>query len=210
MFLFSRGVTLTGGPRASLSWAAQITDYVRAHSSLDLMAWTADFGHPLGTVVWNALADDQAGLAAAATELATQDAFLDLVEAGTALIAAPGEDDLVQLVHGSASGEPPAVGSVALVTTATMEVSRVADVMGWSVDMAQHVESLTGNPVTVWSSVYGVMGRMSWIDVFSDVATMEKSTDTINADAGYLERLTATGELFLPGTGHVGRYTRFA
>ncbi len=210
MYLFSRGITLTGGPRKSLSWAAQITGYARANSSLDLMAWTADFGHPLGTVVWNALAEDQAGLAAAATELAAQEAFLDLIEAGSDLIAAPGEDGLVQLVHGSPSGEPPAIGSVATVTTATMEVSRVADAMAWSVDIAQHVEGISGNPVTVWSNVYGLMGQMSWIDVFSDLATLEKSTDAINADAGYLERLAATGELFLPGSGHVGRYTRFA
>ena len=209
MYLFSRVLTLTGSPRQSMPWVTKITEYVNANGSMDFTAWMADFGYPVGTVAWNALAESQAALAEGAMALAGQDGYLDLVEAAADMVAAPGEDALRELVHGSPS-EPPALGSVAQVTTATVALDRAADAMAWSVEMAQHVEKVTGNPTSFWSSVYGQMGEVGWIGVVDDAAAADASRAAINGDAEYIERLKATADLFIPGSGHVARFTRIA
>lgn len=209
MYLFSRALTLGGSPRQTLPWVVEITEYVNANSPLDFTAWVADFGHPVGTVAWNTLAESQSLLAEGAMALAGQDGYLDLVEAAANMATAPGEDALRELVHGSPS-EPPAIGSVAQVTTATMVVDKVADAMAWSVDMAEQVEKATGNPTSVWSSAYGQMGEVSWIGVVDGPAAADAARTALNGDAGYMERLKATGELFIPGSGHVARFTRIA
>ncbi len=71
-----------------------------------------------------------------------------------------------------------------MVTTATVVVERVADAMAWSVDMATHVEKVTGKPASVWSSVYGQMGEIGWIGVVDDCRGRDASGDAINGDAG--------------------------
>jgi hypothetical protein len=207
MFLYSRAITLGGSPRRMLPWVAQITDHVNANSTLDVSAWTADFGQPIGTVVWNCMLDSQAALADAASALAGQDGYLDLVDAAADMVLAPAQDSLARLVHGEPS-EPPPVGSVAMVTEATAVVDRIADTMGWSVDIAQHVEHVTGTPVSVWSNVYGQMGRIAFISVSPDVAALDASDALVSADVGYVDRLAKSAGLWVEGSGHVARYTR--
>jgi hypothetical protein len=209
MFLFSRAITLSGSPRQALPWVAQMTEYVNANSSLDVSAWTVDFGAPLGTVAWTAVIEDQATLAEAAWGLAGQDGYMDLIEAAADLVAAPGEDSLAGLVHGSPS-EPPSVGSVALSTTAHAVVDRIADTLAWSVEIAEYVEGVTGSPVSVWSSTYGQMGQIAFISVLPDVAALDANQAKTNGDPGYLERLSKSAGLWLDGSGHVARYTRIA
>ena len=207
MFLYSRGLTLGGSPRQSLPWVAQITQYVNANSTLDLSAWNADFGQPIGTVVWNCMVESQAALADAAMSLAGQDGYLDLVEAAADLVLAPAEDQLASLDHGEIT-EPPAVGNVALVTEASAVVDRIGDTLAWSVDIAQHVESVTGNPVSVWSNLYGQMGRIAFISVVPDAAGMDAGQAATSADTGYFDRLAKSAGLWVEGSGHVARYTR--
>jgi hypothetical protein len=209
MFLYSRGLALGGSPRQSLPWAAQITEYVNANSALDVSLWNADFGQPIGTVVWNCMVESQAALHDAAMSLAGQDGYLDLVEAASDMVLAPAEDMLASLVSGEIT-EPPGVGSVALVTEATAVVDRIGDTLAWSVDMAQYVESVTGNAVSVWSNLYGQMGRMAFISVVPDMATMDAGQAATNADPGYFDRLAKSAGLWVDASGHVARYTRIA
>jgi hypothetical protein len=207
MFLFSRALTLTGSPRRSWPWVAQMTEYVNANSSLGVAAWNTDFGHPVGTIVWNCLLEDQTQLAEASAALAGQDGYLDLIESAADLVAAPAQDSLASLVHGAPS-EPPAVGSVALVTEATAVVDRIADTLAWSVEIAGHIEGVTGTPMSVWSRTYGQMGDIAFIAVHPDVASLEAAMTTNNGDAGYFDRLAKSEGLWLPGSGRTARYTR--
>ncbi len=209
MFLYTRGVTLRGSPRQVLPWVSQITEYVNSKTSLGVTAWNADFGHPIGTIVWNALVESQAALSAETSQLLGDEGYADLLEAASDLVAAPGEDGLARLVHGSPS-EPPALGSVAMVTSAHAIVDRIGDTLAWSVDIAQHVESVTGSPISVWSSVYGQMGEMAFIGVNNDPAALDASDEAISTDDGYYERLHKSAGLWVEGSGHVARYTRIA
>jgi hypothetical protein len=123
----------------------------------------ATYGYPLGTLAWTASSSPRA-LAAATAGLLADDGYYDLIEQAADLIDQPGEDLLRQLVHGE-PGEPPPVGAVATVTTATALVDRMAEAVGWGVEIAQHVTSVTGTPVAVFTHAFGQMGGMTWIGV---------------------------------------------
>ena len=209
MLLFSRVITLTGSPRRSMSWAVEINSYVNDHCDLDVALWSGDFGYPLGTMAWSAAVESEAALAAETAKLVTDDGYFDMVDQAEDLVTEPGQDLLRELVHGE-PGEPPAVGSIATITTATALVDRMVDAVGWAVDIAQHITTVTGAPLSVFTNVYGQMGEITWISARPDLASVETARATLTADADYLGRMPATKELFVPASGHFGRVTRIA
>jgi hypothetical protein len=209
MHQFSRTLTLNGSPRQVMPWVAKITAYVNANSGLDVSCWMFNFGRPIGTVAWSAIVESQAALSAGTADLLADDGYMDLLEEAAPMVAGPGEDRLRTLVHGTPSG-PPAVGSIATVTTATAMVDRMGDALAWSVEIAQHVESVTGSPVMVLTDAFGTMGGVTWIGVAPDAAAADANAAKLQADSAYLDKLTATGPLFIPGSGQVGQLSRIA
>lgn len=207
MLLFSRVVTPTGSPRKVMPWVVDITAYVNANSPLEVTCWAGTFGYPIGTVAWSTFVDSQAALAAATSGLLSQDGYFDRLDAAAELVTTPGQDLLREVVYGSPA-DPPPVGAVAQITTATALVDRLADAVGWAVEIAQHLEGVIGSPIGVLTDVYGTIGGISWIGVVPDAAASDASRAKVAADTSYLGRLVATKDLFIPGSGHVGQVTR--
>ncbi|HEX2782263.1 MAG TPA: hypothetical protein VHN36_01665, partial [Ilumatobacteraceae bacterium] len=58
------------------------------------------------------------------------------------------------------------------------------------------------------TDVYGTMGGITWISVVPDAAASDAARAKVAADPGYIGRLAATKDLFIPGSGHVGQVTR--
>ena len=84
----------------------------------------------------------------------------------------------------------------------------MADAVAWSVEVAQHVEKVTGTPVAFLTDVYGTMGGVAWISVAENAAAADEGRAKLAADPGYLAMITATKDIFIPGSGRVGRLTR--
>ena len=209
MLLFSRVVTPSGSPRKVMPWVADITQYVNANSTLDVTCWAGTFGYPLGTVAWSCFLDSQATLVAATNALMGQAGYLDRLDAAAELVTTPGQDLLREVIYGSPS-DPPPLGAVANITTATALVDRLADAVGWGVEIAQYLEGVTGTSIGVLTDVFGTMGGVAWISVAPDIAAAEVARAKAAADPGYISRLAATKDLFIPGSGHVGQVTRIA
>ncbi len=209
MLLFSRVVTPSGSPRKVMPWVADITQYVNANSTLEVTCWAGTFGYPLGTVAWSCFLDSQATLATATNTLMGQSEYLDRLDAAAELVTTPGQDLLREVIHGSPS-DPPPVGAVGNITTATALVDRLADAVGWGVELAQYLEGVTGTPVGVLTDVFGTLGGITWIAVAPDVAASEAARAKVIADPGYISRLAATKDLFIAGSGHSGQVTRIA
>jgi hypothetical protein len=207
MLRFSRVGTPTGSPRKVMPWVADITAYVNANSPLEVTCWAGTFGYPIGTVAWSCFVDSQATLAAAMNGLLSQDGYLDRLDAAAEFFTTPGQDLLREFVYGSPS-DPPPVGAVAQITTATALVDRLADAVGWAVEIAQHLEGVIGSPIRVLTDVYGTIGGITWMGVATDAAAGDAARAKVGADASYLGRLVATKDLFIPGSGHVGQATR--
>ena len=185
MLLFSRVVTLTGSPRRALPWAMEITSYVNAHSTLPFTCWSGSFGYPLGTMAWSAMVESQAQLAEATGGLLADEGYLDLLDAAADLVTTPGQDLLRQVVYGT-PGDPPPIGAVAAITTATAVVDRMADALGWAVQIAQYVEGVIGTPVGVLTDSFGTMGGIAWIGLQPDLPAAEAAGAKMRGDAGYL------------------------
>jgi hypothetical protein len=207
MLLFSRVVTPVGSPRRALSWAAGMTEYVNAHSDLDVSLWSGTFGYPVGTLVWSTIVESQVALAESTSKLLADDGYFDLIEQAQDMITTAPHDILRELVFGEPS-DPPPIGAVATVTTATALVDRMADAVGWGVEIAQYVTAATGTPVAVLTNVFGQMGELAWIGVQPDLAAAEAARTKLAADADYLARLAPTKDLFLPASGHISQLTR--
>lgn len=208
MLLSSRLVTLVGSPRQVMPWVMDMTAFVNANSPLNATCWMADYGYPLGTVAWSSIVESQAALAAAFAGLGSNDGYMDRVEAAADMVPTPGEDTLRELVYFNPDGPATGPGAVANITTATAVVDRMADAVGWSIEIAQHVEKVTGTPVAFLTDVYGTMGGVAWISVAENAAAADEGRAKIAADADYLKKITATKDLFIPGSGRVGRLTR--
>lgn len=209
MLLFTRLVTLTGSPRKSMSFAVGITEYVNAHGPLPVTCWATTFGRPIGTVGWSTMVESQSALAAATGGLLADPGYLDLLDGAADLVTTPGEDLLREVIYGT-PGESPAIGAVVAITTATAIVDRMADALGWSVEIGQHVESVIGTPVAVLTDVFGTMGGIAWIGVQPDVAAADAARAKLNADGDYLKHIAGSKDLFIPGSGHLSQATRIA
>lgn len=208
MLLHSRIVTFRTSPRKLMPWALGITEYVNTRSSVPVSLWMADYGYPIGTLSWSALLESQAQLAQALEPLAGDDGYHDLLDAAAAMVDTAGQDMLREVVYG-APGEVAPVGSTAIITTATATVECLPEAIGWSIDIAQHLESLTGNGVTVLTNVFGQMGGITWIST-GTLEAGEVARAQSGADATYIGKLAATKELFISGSGHTSRFTRVA
>jgi len=209
MLLFSREVTLSGSYRQVLPWAIGITEYVNGHSPLEVSCWTANFGHPIGTMGWSAVVESEAELAGATAALIGDSGYLDRLEVGADMTTTPGRDVLRSFVHGP-SGDAIPVGAVASVTTATAMVDRLAEAIGWAVEIGAYVEGVVDAPLAVLTDVYGTMGGMAWITVQPDMAAAEAARGKLGADPGYIAKLVESKGVFIPGTGHVAQLTRIA
>jgi hypothetical protein len=192
-----------------MRWSVDITAYVNAHSDLNVTCWSGSFGYPIGTVAWSTMVESQAALAASTGALLADDGYLDMIESAADLVTTPGHDVLRELLYGT-PGDPPAVGSVVAVTTATAMVDRLADALGWAVEIGQHVESVIGSPVGVFTDVFGTMGGVAWIGVQQDAAASDAARAKLNADGDYLKRVAGSKDLFIPGSGHISQAVRVA
>jgi hypothetical protein len=209
MFLFSRVVTLKGGPRKIIPIATTITNHVNSHAPIGSSCWSATFGYPLGTLIWSNRVESKSSFAAATASLLADPGYLDLAEQAEAMSVGPAQDYLREIVHGTPAA-PPALGSVVLQTTATAVIDRMSDAVAWSVEIAQHVEGVTGYPVYVTIDVFGQMGTIGWLGITPDLVASDTARSKVGADSGYVERLGASRGLFIPGSGHVAEATRIA
>ena len=191
-----------------MPWATGITQYVNAHSSLPVTCWTGSFGYPLGTMIWSAMVESEAALAASTGQLLADPAYLDLLESAADLISTPGHDMLREVLYGT-PGDPP-IGALATVTTATAIVDRLGDALGWAVEIAQHVEQVIGTPVGVFTNVFGTMGGIMWMGVAADAAAADAARAKLNADTGYQKLIAGSKDLFINGSGHVRQAIRIA
>jgi hypothetical protein len=210
MHLYSRTVTLTGPPRASMAWAMEITSYVNAHTDKQTALWSSLFGRPIGTLSWVTWVDSIADLQASFAGLADDDGFHELLGAGREFLLAPPEDALRELISGELMAEGPAVGSVSMMTTATVGNGKYEEAITWGAEMAAHVRTVTQLPSLFLRDVFGTFGQVTWIGGAPNAAAADAAMAAINGDLDYLKRIGDVGDLFVEGSGRQMMSTRIA
>jgi len=202
MSLFSRSVLMTGPTAAVSEFALGIREYVTKKIGTEVSLWSMQFGGPVGTMVYSARVDGHAGLQAITAPLVGDTVYEAMLAKGAEFLAGPPEDALREPLDGSSGGDPPPVGAVAVVTTAVIANGKFAEAIGWGLDTAAHATKVSGMPVAFFSDLYGTFGQFTWIGVSPDMAALDAANQKINSDAAYIEKLSAAGDLFVPGAAH--------
>jgi len=210
MYLFSRLATLRGNERRSLAWAVEMSNYVNAHSDHTVTLWRADFGYPVGTVAWSTWVDSLAALNEGFAQLADDDGYHDLVDAGLELIPEPPHDVLRRAVFGEPGTEPPPPGAVTSVTTAVVANGKYAEATAWGIEMAELVQQITSQATMFLVDAYGTFGQVTWLSGAPDLATADAGGEAVQANPDYIKRLSDVGDLFVPGSGQQRLVTRIA
>ena len=201
MDLFSRSVLLTGAPTAYMAYTTEMRAYASDKLGQEIALWSVAFGAPRGSMTYTARVDGLAGVQSMNATMLGDAEYMAKLATGATMGGGAAEDSLMQPLHGE-MGDPPPVGSVATVTTAIVGNGAYADAIGWGIEMAQLVESITGTPSVFGMSAFGTFGQVAWISVSADAAAADASGRAVNANADYMGRLSAVGDLFVPASGH--------
>jgi hypothetical protein len=210
MKLFSRRVQMSGPPAEIMQYSTEMCAYVTEKVGREVALWNGLFGGPIGTMLYATRVEGIADLRSATEGLLADPEYHAKIAAAADLIAAPSEDSLGTAIHGEIGDQSPPVGSYAAVTTAQIATGRYADAIGWAVEVAQQVESVTGMGVAVLTNSYGPFGTLNWISVSPDAAGVDAANDAIAGDEGYMQMLAGTGGLFVEGSGNQALITRVA
>lgn len=209
MQLFTRQL-MTAGPNAEIAaWATEMAGAASDKMGTEVALWAAAFGAPVGAIAFTARVDGIADLMAKAAPLADDADYQAKLAKGADIVVGPPQDSLATPLHGDL-GDPPPVGSMAAVTNVVIANGQYAEAVGWGIDVAEHVTSLTGMPVGLMMQEYGTFGQLTWIGIGADAAAIDASAAATNGDAEYIKKLSAAGNLFVPGSGHRSLVTRMA
>ncbi|HEX6660016.1 MAG TPA: hypothetical protein VF065_18120 [Ilumatobacter sp.] len=209
MQLFSRQVQLTGPIAETSAYAADMTAHVTGLIGREVSLWSTVFGAPLGTMTYTLRVDGVADVLAIAAQVQADAEFHAKLAKGADYAVGDAQDRLFQPLNAE-FGDPPPVGSIALVTSAVIANGAYDKAFAWGIDMAQHASSVAGIPTLFVAEQFGSFGSVGWIGVAADGAAIDAGTAALNADADYLKKLGAAGDLFLPGSGHRILSTRVA
>ncbi len=200
MQLFSRVVTLTGSFAESSAWAADMRQFVSDKSGREIGLWSVLFGAPLGTMAYSARVEGLADLQAIGAALLADEGYHAKLASGREFSGGLPVDVISTPIYGEL-GDPPPVGSLAVVTTATIANGAYVDAIAWSVEIAQYVETVTGFRSVFLVDDYGPFGQVRWLASGPDAASSDAAGQKLNADPGYMEKLKAAGTLFAQGSG---------
>jgi hypothetical protein len=209
MDLFSRSVLLTGAPAEYMTYATEMRAYASDKVGQEIALWSVAFGAPRGSMAYTTRVDGLSGVHAMNATLLGDAEYMAKLATGAAFGGGMAEDTLLQPLHGD-PGDPPPVGSVATVTTAVINNGAYAEAVAWGVGIAELVESVTGRPMIFGMGAFGTFGQLTWISVSADAAAADAAGQAVNANADYMGRLGAIGDLFVPASGHRSLAVRVA
>lgn len=210
MQLFSRRIQMVGQPAKYMAYAIDMRAYVTEQTGRDIALWSAVFGAPVGTLMYAIRVEGIADYRAMSTKLLEDATYHEKIAAGAEFVGGPAEDTIATPIHGELGEESPPVGAMAQITTAQIANGQYEQAFGWGVEMAQHAESVTGVPTMFLAGNFGPFGTVTWIGVTADAAAVDAANQALWADAEYMKRLGAAGELFVPGSGLQALATRVA
>jgi hypothetical protein len=210
MHLFSRAVQFVGPMPEVMAYATDIRQYVSDKAGQDIGLWQVGFGAPLGSMVFTARVNGVAGAMELSSTFADDAEYHAKLAKGAQFRGGPTMDSLGEPIHGDMDGDPPPVGSIASVTSAQIATGKYADAFGWGVEVAQHIEKVSGVPMAFLQSVFGQFGAVTWIAVYPDAAAADAANAAVNGDEGYMKMIGDIGGMFVEGSGSQSMVVRVA
>ncbi len=210
MKLFTNRVTMRGTPVELMGFHGDMQQFVSETIGREVAVWQASLGAPTGTVMYTLPVAGLAELGELTATLGANPEYSAKVAPWLDRQVAPAETSLATMLVGELGEERPPVGACAVVTSVLIANGAYEGAIGWGAEMAEYASGVGGVPIMFTMDGFGAFGRVNWVSVAPDAATADAALDALTADAGYVERLGQTTDLFIPGSGERILGTRFA
>jgi len=194
MHIFAIGIqSKPGRGLEGLTLAMEVAELATKVTGLEMVAWRAVAGYPIGACMLTARADDLDELNDAAAKLMTNPDYVKLQKAAADVVAEPAITQLNKVI---AAGDGYVPKTFLWVVSATIAPGQFSGALAWSTEMLQHAESVTGMPVMLTLSVAGAFGEVSFAQSADSLGELQAADEKLAGDPGYVSRLDQAGGLF--------------
>mgnify|MGYP003403343712 CR=1 FL=1 len=197
MYLFSR--TARVGPATGVPWAVEITELVRRRTGQDLRLWSTAYSSGVGTMTWTGWFEDLVHLEFFSNKIGdmmhTDEAYMALLEQGSALIEGSVDDSLMQLLTDRPDPEREVTYASAVGAVCAAGHARRGLMIGMQI--AEHAERTSGTPTMFLRSVTGSYGGVGWITTFEDIEQMEQGEAKLAADDSWIDLIDSAEGAFV-------------
>jgi hypothetical protein len=168
-----------------MAWATGITEKANQITGLNIRLFASRFSPANGTLSWSTFVPDLPTIEAATEKLLVDDGYVSMLDAGAKFTLGGSDDALLQIVHGA----PDLDRHIEYVTTVQTVCASGSLTKGieLGVEIAQRAEKALGTPVLFATAMTGNYGAVSWLTAYADVEALEKSQQTLSADAKFAE-----------------------
>ena len=181
---------------AAVAHAVQLAASVTSATGLTVTPWVTFASGPVGRVTLSTFVEHLSDLGRGMDVLAADRDYLELLQQGSALYVGTAEDSLVQLVHGTPSGDRP---SYAAVVTADLANGHLTAGVMKGVEIAEMASRKTGMATMFGIGATGSYTGVAWFTPASDLDQLEAGQAALTADADWLSLVDGSGEVFNPG-----------
>jgi len=203
MYLFTRTSTVHENRVAEgLAFAAEAASKVKAITGVTVNVYNAQFGLPLGTVIWSSRYENHSELADVQAKLSIDPGYLELVKQGGSLFGKV-TDSLNSVLSSSGLTSPK---PIYVVTEAVIANGKAAKATAFGVKAQEYVASKTGLATAFVAGVYGRFGGVGWLVGADTMADVDKLHDWEATDKGFRDMIDQAGTdgLFVEGSGRNG------
>lgn len=205
MYIFSRTATaLPGKQVAAMAFAVETAAMAASITGIPVSAYRANFGLPLGTIVWSSRQDSHAQLSEFEAKLNGDPGWATVTSKASELFGPVWTDGFTEIVSTTMAG-PAAVVSATMATAAN---GKLAEAMELGVEIQQAVAKATGLGTAFCADVYGAYGGVRWLIGGASMAEVDAGRAAMNADPDFQKLVAKAGEVYLAGSGQIGLITK--
>lgn len=202
MYLFSRARQAKADKFfEAVPGAVEIAAKVTQITDLEIYVWQTRFGAPVGTITWSCRLESQAQLMEATEKMMADATYVDMALALGEHYEGSAADQLVRVIAGTPSPQPP---KFIQMTTATMANGKYAEAMAWGVEMQEFVANELGTTSMFGKPTYGGFADVGWLLGAESAAQLDEFSAWEMSNTEYHERIQAAGGLFVEGSGQQG------
>ena len=207
MEMFARDMVLTGPPMQVRAWAIGIAEAYGEATGRTPEVWASVVGGTAGHHSWTMPVDGSADVLALGMAAFADEVYLQRIEEGREFFTGPPRDTLYRPLNGTdyRESEP---GQVCSVTTAVAEAGSLGHAVGWGLEVAAHLTTLTGEPIAFMGNGAGSFSRLTWLSVLDSARRADEVRRTIDADDEYLKLISRGGQFFVDGSARSQLFVR--
>lgn len=207
MELFTRDMVLMGPPLQVQAWAIGIAESFGEATGRTPEVWTSVVGGRVGHHSWTMPCDGSAEVLELGAAAFADEPYLARIEEGRQFFTGPPRDTLHRPLNGTEyrESEP---GNVCNVTTAVAEAGSLGHAVGWGMEVADYLSTLTGESIGFMGSAGGSFSRLTWLSVLDSARRADEVRRTIDTDDEYLKLLSRGGQFFVDGSARSQLFVR--